>query len=333
MKNTSKKQANAFTLVEIMVAVSIMGLLFTVVMFSYTSFLKLFYFNTLLNVSHSQVKNAADRIANDIRQSICYPVVYDSQGNQLPPGQAGSEVRIIREGIYTFTTAFTSNGATLITVNKPIDGADSATKPLVTGILPQNLNTVVGQPIKQNVTVRQITAGDAIQFDTTAMETLLITNATASGTVYNLTLNQPTSQTIGDLTRVAIGQMQIYRAVNWYTNYTTGESRLLSAGPAAGYTLSGELRHIPVASNTNDYRVLVPNLSTTNLFVRNSSHCAVDIKYTSKGDITGKGIYRILTHATMRSDPAYMFTSKTAVGGLHGMPSGGADDDMNDYAF
>lgn len=324
--NHSSPCSKAFTLVEIMVSVAIMSLVIGMIMISYTTVLKFVRFNTMLNFSHEHVRKASDRIAMEIRQAVTFPLVYDSEGNRVNPGVPGQEIKIMKSGIYTHTASFTTSSSPTIVLLSPSTGVNSIQYSLVTGVLPTNLNTVAGQPVMQQPPSTTVSTNEFMQIDNSTLDTLLITGVTTNSSEITLTIADNLVSPVGAGTRVTVGKMSSYKAVNYYTNYATAESRALSAGAADGFSISGELLYYPDDSNTNEFSVIVKNLNTTNPFTANSSYYTIDIRFTSRGDVTGKGIYRILTHATMRSNPAYLYTSKASVGGIHGEPSGGVYD-------
>lgn len=314
--NTSHRQSG-FTLTEMMVSIAIFMICLTMALGAFFVAYKITFFTRMLEFAHSDVRNATDRIAVLTRQSLYYPQVYsngiisphtvnvmDGGGSNLQyVNTVGNEVRLLYEGAITrINSTVTPSSTTLVIENNAAFTAVS-TIPTVFGTITPSAN-VSNNPVRLVEDNYQIQPGDSLIIDASSAIAANVTNTVVTPSNIVLQLDAPlaTASAINAGTSVFIGRM----------------GRLLLT--------NSEMRFYPLASNPNNFDVLVQNVTTDMPFGISGPMLTIDLKYTSPGDITGKGIYRIITRSTMRTDPKLRSNNYIATGGLNTAPNAGMGD-------
>ena len=286
-----RKQTRAFTLVEIMIVVGIIGVTGLGVVEILRVGTILFNKNTSMNLSHSQSRNGLLRLQEDLHSAISSPELSDSTGaiisGTFVGPAAGVSFQSYAGGPFALyvpaATNTLANGATSVQVVTGTQGASIDYKPLV------------GQTLH-------------IQTLPTSLMELQVTgvagpSSTSSGTVYTLTVAGGLSSAI---TLVSAGMtLNVACYLSTPVIYTVQNQQLVcirldSGGNQVTTVIS---RDIP-ATALKPFSMPTVNSSAENTFVSVSNFTAVD-PYTSL-----RGYLGVTTPMTVQVPHFAQLTSK-----------------------
>jgi|GEM_PF-5967533 len=334
MKQSSSK---AFTLIEVITSLSIFSICMAMAVSAFFATSKIFFFTRVLDLAHNQVRGAADKISTLNRQSLYYPTIYSNTSFAYNPGLAisgfttneiytsgtgtnavtsvnvlrfGNEVRIMYEGYASTLTQNIAIGADTITVSNTGTLVSVATVPTVFGTITAAASV---SNTANNLRLTPATFNNAGYDSCFIVMNNTLANASITNTIStnaNVTIYQLGAPFSNPANTAAPAGAQIYVG-------KTGRFIVLNQ----------ELRFYP-ALNSSQYDTLMVNVTSEKPFyVTQGSDTSesqnrgplltIDLAYSSPGDITGKGVYRIVTRSCMRTDPSSKNSNTIATGGVN----------------
>jgi len=335
MENNIMKQSSskAFTLIEVITSLSIFSICMAMAMSAFFATSKIFYFTRVLDLAHNQVRGAADKISTLNRQSVYYPTIYSNTSSSYNPGLAissniineihtsgglqitnvlrfGNEVRIMYEGYGLTLSGDVAIGATQITISNTGTLVSVASVPTVFSTI--TASNSVSNP-DNNLRLTPSTINNA-GYDSCY---IVMNNSLANAAITNVISTNP--------------NVTIFQLGAPFTNSANAPApsgAQIYVGKTGRFiVLNQELRFYP-ALNSSQYDTLMVNVTSEKPFyVTQGSDTSesqnrgplltIDLAYSSPGDITGKGVYRIVTRSCMRTDPSSKNSNTIAAGGIN----------------
>ena len=334
MKQSSSK---AFTLIEVITSLSIFSICMAMAVSAFFATSKIFFFTRVLDLAHNQVRGAADKISTLNRQSLYYPTIYSNTSFAYNPGLAisgfttneiytsgtgtnavtsvnvlrfGNEVRIMYEGYGLTLSGDVAIGATQITISNTGTLVSVASVPTVFSTI--TASNSVSNP-DNNLRLTPATFNNA-GYDSCY---IVMNNSLANAAITNVISTNP--------------NVTIFQLGAPFTNSANAPApsgAQIYVGKTGRFiVLNQELRFYP-ALNSSQYDTLMVNVTSEKPFyVTQGSDTSesqnrgplltIDLAYSSPGDITGKGVYRIVTRSCMRTDPSSKNSNTIAAGGIN----------------
>ena len=309
---TMRAAEEGLTLVEMLVSTAIFTICIGIALTGLVMLHKSYYNIQMVNQAHNEVRKTTDFLTQVIRSSPTYSVVY-TNGVPAGDGVPGNELRVLRHATFAFLRnspnantkmlQFTNalrvgfipcyqdglgggDFATMVVSNAPAAPARTLLGTL--SITNGPLTDVAAEPFRAGASTLTIQKGDAVHLDLATPVTGYIdkiNNAVAAMTVIHLEDGLPVNVPYNTL--CYIGQ----------------ESRILMTNVGG----TAELRFYEKTSDTTNFITLARNLSTNVIpFETRGRMVIVDVQNAPPGDITGKGILRIRTEITSRTDPGFL---------------------------
>ncbi|MDK3162329.1 prepilin-type N-terminal cleavage/methylation domain-containing protein [Kamptonema cortianum] len=297
----------AFTLIELLVSVSIISVCIAMALGAFYGAYRMMYFTRMLDMSHTEVRNAVDKVSVMARQAIYYPLIY-TNGNPATSApytnivgsvtnismlMRGNEVRIMYRGTIADLPFNLPANSTQITFSNSTTLAPASIHPAVFSQVSPNVSQAAfnsgGGTIFRTQDMTYVPApGDSViiqklgSFPTNILS-YLVTNVTQTASTTTLHLSSPTTEDLPAKTVIFVGP-QAKMLVQNNTLYFS--EKISSTTPSVVLE--------KIKTSQTPFSMTVPGHTLT-----------VDLRYVADGDITGKGIYRIITRATMRTNPDY----------------------------
>ncbi len=305
--NHNQTAQRGFTITELLVAVSIFTICIAMALGAFFGAYKMMYFTRMLDLSHTEVRNAIDRVSILARQSVYYPRIF-SNGNLSVIGTytniaggvtnihreiVGNEVRMMYQGTIAELPNDLPANSSQITILNSATMSPASLFPAVYGQVNSNVsqaafNASAGTIFRSENARYSPVIGDTIMIQTigqppTNIHSFLITNVTTNVSTTTLSLSSPTP----------IGYPR---------------QSVLFIGPEARLIVSNNTLYFSENIAASQNFIILEKINTTQapFRMRYPGHTLqIDLRYVSDGDVSGKGIYRIITRAAMRTNPDY----------------------------